>query len=188
MLGQVVVGTRSGDVFGQHVQGVGAVHGTAQHHDFRAGLQVALASDVSAALAGGGALSLHLFGRAGRLGSGGVRDRCGASLRLSGCGGFGRLRLGALAGGGCLSFGDGRLGLLRRRRGRGGGRKRVLRVVSRAGGAGGRRGVFALRTAEAAGQSEEQGGGASGGAHRAATPIGGACLSVVERHRYLSRE
>ena len=136
VLGQVVVGTRSGDVFGQHVQGVGAVHGTAQHHDFRAGLQVALASDVSAALAGGGALSLHLFGRAGRLGSGGVRDRCGASLRLSGCGGLGRLRLGALAGGGCLSFGDGRLGLLRRRRGRGGGRKRVLRVVSRAGGAG----------------------------------------------------
>ena len=187
VLGQVVVGTRGGDVLGQHVQGVGAVHGTAQHHDFRAGLQVALASDVSAALAGGGALSLHLLGRTGSVTGGGC-CRDGGCLCISGCGGFGRLRLGALAGGGCLSLGDGRLGLLRRRRGRGGGRKRVLRVVSRAGGAGGRRGVFALRTAEAAGQSEEQGGGASGGAHRAATPIGGAYLSVVERHRYLSRE
>ena len=187
VLGQVVVGTRGGDVLGQHVQGVGAVHGTAQHHDFRTSLQVALAANVSAALAGGGAFSLHLFGRAGSVTGGGC-CRDGGCLCISGCGGIGRLRLGALAGGGCLSLGDGRLGLLRRRRGRGGGRKRVLRVVSRTGGAGGRRGVFALRTAEAAGQSEEQGGGASGGAHRAATPTGGVCLSVVERHRYLSRE
>ena len=187
MLGQVVVGTRGGDVFGQHVQGVGAVHGTAQHDDLRPGLQVALTTNVPATLAGGGAFSLHLFGRA-RSVTGGSRCRGGGFLRLSGCGGLGRLRLSALAGIGRLSLGDGRLGLLRRRRGRGGGRKRVLRVVSRAGGAGGRRGVFALRTAEAAGQSEEQGGGASGGAHRAATPIGGACLSVVERHRYLSQE
>ena len=99
VLGQVVVGTRGGDVFGQHVQGVGAVHGTAQHHDFRAGLQVALTSDVSAALAGGGALSLHLFGRTGRRSDSGVCDRCGGCLRLSGCGGLGRLRLGALCGG-----------------------------------------------------------------------------------------
>ena len=86
VLGQVVVGTRGGDVLGQHIQGVGAVHGTAQHHDFRTGLQVALASDVSAALAGGGALSLHFFGCAGRRSSRGVCDRGGGSLRLSGCG------------------------------------------------------------------------------------------------------
>ncbi|CNI59425.1 Uncharacterised protein [Mycobacterium tuberculosis] len=187
MLGQVVVSTRGGDVLGQHIQRVSAVHGTAQHHDLRPGLQVALASDVPAALASGGALSLHLFGRA-RSVTGGSRCRGGGFLRLSRCGGFGCLRLGALAGIGRLSLGDGRLGLLRRRRGRRGGRKRVLRVVSRVGGAGGRRGVFARGTAEATSQGKEQGGGASGGAHRAATPTGRACLSVVKRHRYLSRE
>ena len=127
--------------------------------------------------------SLHLFGRAGSVTGGGC-CRDGVALHQ-------RVRWIRTPSprrsrwGGCLSLGDGRLGLLRRRRGRRGGRKRVLRVVSRAGGAGDRRGVFALRTAEAAGQSEEQGGGASGGAHRAATPIGGAYLSVVKRHCYL---
>ena len=98
VLGRVVVGTRGGDVLGQHVQGVGAVHGTAQHHDFRTGLQVALAANVSATLTGGGALSLHLFGCAGCRSGSGVCDRRGF-LRFSGCRGFGCLRLGALCGG-----------------------------------------------------------------------------------------
>ena len=115
VLGQVVVGTRGGDVFGQHVQGVGAVHGTAQHHDFRAGLQVALASDVSAALAGGGALSLHLFGRAGSVTGGGC-CRDGVAFASAGAVDSDAFASPLSLRGRCLSLGDGRLGLLRRRR------------------------------------------------------------------------